>query len=603
MKNIKYIIAFSIGFLFLGACEDTVLNLEDPGSPTDATFFRTEAQLEVALTGIYESLNYVGNVPFPQMLDHTTDYAFNRGNVDGTVPATTGGLTSTEGIVNRFWDNFYTGIQRANNLLTNMNRAQEVTEPSRFEEIKAEALFLRAIFYSYLTELYGDVPFRTEVTSLEELEIIARTPKADIVANIIQDLEEAASILPLTQTGNARGRASANAANALISRIALYNNQFTLAESAALKVMQSDEKPSLFPNYETLFSDEGVGSSEVLLDMSYTTGTKTHGLSQRQGSRFGGWCQLVPAQQTVDSYETINGLPIDEDPDYDPANPFENRDPRLAASIALPNNVWTGHIIQQHSDSIATWRVENGVKIERVFNPNAANPGGRKVVDPYDGTEYVAGGANRFTSFTGYFWKKFSDAPTLLGALSGGPSPLNSEETIYLIRYAEVLLNYAEAKIEAGTIDATVLDAINEVRQRAYNNSGITYPAVTTTDQAELRKIIRRERKVELADEGLRLFDIRRWGIADKLMNTTLLGGPANGFSKIGGDLGFVPDIDEDGFISYEGAPTMPRVELGNLDFREVEVRTFDAGKHYLWPIPQAEVDATGGVVTQNPGY
>lgn len=603
MKKIINVFVLCISLLFLGACEDEVLNLEDPGSPTDATFFQTEAQLEIALVGVYESLNFVSAVPFPQLLDHTTDYALNRGNVGGTVPATTGGLTSTEGIVNAYWNRFYTGIQRANNLLSNMERVQEVTNPDRFAEIRGEALFLRSIFYSYLTELYGDVPFRTQVSSSLDDLVLPRTSKAEVVSAIIADLEEAASILPATATGAERGRASANAANALIARIALYNEDYTLAASAALKVINSGDH-SLYSDYGSLFSDAGVGSPEILLDMSFTEGTRTHQLPQRQASRFGGWCQLVPAQQTIDSYETVNGLPIDEDPAYDPANPFENRDPRLAASIALPNSVFTGHIIQQHSDSIATWRVEGGEKVARVFNPNAANPAGRKITDPYDGKEYTSGGANRFTSFTGYFWRKFSDVPTLLGALAGtGASGMRSEESIYLIRYAEVLLIYAEAKIEAGQIDATVLDAINQVRERAYNGSGFAYPAVTTTDQTELRRIVRRERKVELADEGFRLFDIKRWRIAEKVLNTTLLGGPANGFSKIGGDLGFVPDIDEDGFVTYPGAPTQPRQELGNLDFRELEIRSFDASRHYLWPIPQSEIDGSDGVVTQNPGY
>lgn len=603
MEKIKFVIVLSISLLFLGACEDNVLNLEDPGSPTDATFFQTETELEIALVGVYESLNFVRAVPFPQLLDHTTDYAFNRGNVGGTVPATTGGLTSTEGIVDAYWNRFYTGIQRANNLLTNMERAEEVSDPNRFAEIRAEALFLRAMFYSYLTELYGDVPLRIEITSSLDDLVLPKTPKAEVVNTIITDLQEAANILPATATGAERGRASANAAKALIARIALYNGDYTLAADSALEVIDSGDH-SLFPDYQSLFTDAGVGSAEVLLDVSYTEGTSTHGLPQRQASRFGGWCQLVPAQQTIDSYETVNGLPIDEDPMYDPANPFENRDPRLAASIALPNSEWTGHIIQQHSDSIATWRVEGGVNVERVFNPNAANPAGRKIIDPFDGAEYTSAGANRFTSFSGYFWRKFSDVPTLLGALAGtGVSGLRSEESIYLIRYAEVLLIYAEAKIEAGTVDATVLDAINLVRERAYNGSGFNYPAVTTTDQTELRRIIRRERKVELADEGFRLFDIKRWRIAEKVLNTTLLGGPANGFSKIGGDLGFVPNIDEDGYITYPGAPTQPRQELGNLDFRELEIRSFDASKHYLWPIPQSEIDASGGVVEQNPGY
>ncbi len=599
MKLLKYIIGLGCCLIFLNACEDVVLNLEDPGAPTDATFFQTESQLEVALAGIYQSLNFVRTVPFPQLLDHTTDYAFNRGNVGGTVPATTGGLTSTEGITNAYWNRFYTGIQRANNLLTNMDRAKAEADPDRFTAIRAEALFLRAMFYSYLTELFGDIPFRTEVaTSLENL-AIPKTPKDQIVSSIIADLEEAAGILPANQTSGNRGRASANAANALIARIALYNGDYAKAESAALKVMNAPESPSLFADYESLFTNAAIGAPEILMDLSFTDGTQVHELPQRLGTRFGGWCQLVPAQQLVDSYETINGLPIDEDPAYDPANPYENRDPRLKASIVVPGEIWTGHIIQTHSDSIATWRVENGVPVERVFNPNAANPGGRKIVDPFDGTEYTAGGANRFVSFTGYFWKKFADEPALV---EGGGAQRRSEQPIWLIRFAEVLLTYAEAKIEAGNVDGTVLDAINQIRERAYNGSGIPFPAITTTDINELRRIVRRERKIEFANEGLRLFDIRRWGIAEKVLNTTLLGSPANGFSKIGGEMQFIPDIDEDGFISYDGAPSEPRKEMGDLNYRELETRVFDS-RHYLWPIPQAEIDATAGQVSQNPGY
>src|SRR5690606_514582 len=196
-------------------------------------------------------------------------------------------------------------------------------------------------------------------------------------------------------------------------------------------------------------------------------------------------------QQTIDSYTTINGLPIDEDPLYDPSKPFENRDPRLAASIVLPGSEFTAHIFQQHSDSIATWRVEGGTKVERVFNLNSANPAGRKINDPVSGIDFTSGGSNRFTSFSGYLWRKYSDDPLLIEALTGGASSSRSVEPIYLMRYAEVLLNYAEAKIEGGTIDASVLEVINQVRERAYNGSGLSYPMVTTVDQEELRKIVR----------------------------------------------------------------------------------------------------------------
>ncbi|MEO1450791.1 MAG: RagB/SusD family nutrient uptake outer membrane protein [Bacteroidota bacterium] len=599
MKNLVKLIIFIPLLILTSSCQEQVLNLRDPGSPTDDTFFETEAQLEVALIGVYRSLNSTpGNVPFPLLLEYTADNTYNRGNVGGANAVTTGGITSTDGIVSTFWNQFYQGIQRANNLLNNMNKAEAVTEPARFQEIRAEALFLRALFYSYLVELYGDVPFRESVaTSLESLEL-PKTAKSVIVNNIIADLEEAADVLPVTVPASDRGRASANAANALIARIALYNEMYDVAEAAALKVMNSGET-QLFSDYESLFTRAGVGSSEVLLDMSYEEGVQVHRFALQAGSRFGGWCQLVPAQQLVDNYETVNGLPIDEDPAFDPANPFENRDPRLAATIALPESEWSGHIVKIYSDSIATWRVDNGVKVARVFNPNATSTAGRRLTDPVSGQEFVTGGANRFVSFTGYFWKKFADEPALT---EGGVAPYLSEQSAYLMRYAEVLLTYAEAKIETGSIDNSVLDALNEVRARGYSGSNADYQPITTTNQDELRRIVRRERRIELAGEGFRLFDIRRWGIAEKMMNTVLLGAPANGWSKIGGELGFVPNIDEDGFPDYAGAPTMARNELGNLDYRELEVRNFSA-RHYLWPIPQAEIDATDGLVTQNEGY
>ena len=607
MKKIKFILVLCLVLSSLSSCEDAVLNLTDPSSPVDTNFFTTEAELEIALGGVYESLAYIaGGVPFPQVLDHSTDLGFSRGNVSGTADVTQGSLSSTSGISNGFWRQFYIGVQRSNTLLNNMERAQEVTNVDRFNEIRAEALFLRAYFYSQLIELYGDVPLRTElITSLTDEDLVLpRTPKSEVVAKILEDLESVANILPATPSE--RGRASANAANALASRIALYNGMYDLAISKAQDVQ--DAGLALHPDYESLFTAASIDSEEVLLSINFADGTKTHGLSVRQGSRFGGWCQLVPLQQTIDTYETVNGLPIDEDPAFDPENPFENRDPRLKASIVTPGDVWTNHEIWQHSDSLGCWRIENGQRVERVFNPNSANPAGvtitDNVMDPISGTfrTFNSGGANRFTSFTGYFWKKFSDEPALKNELP--VRPVNAEHPLILLRYGEVLLNYAEAKIESGNIDQSTLDAINMIRERGYADSGIPYPEVTTMDQGELRKIIRRERKVELANEGTRLFDIRRWGIAEKVMNGTAVGGPANGFSVIGGDLGLIPVIDDDGLVTYPGAPIEPRAEKGNHSYRDLETRLFLPNRDYLWPIPQSEIDAAGDVeVKQNPNY
>ena len=129
INRIKYIIALLFCIVLWSGCED-VLNTTDPGSPTSDNFFQTQDQLEVALAGVYESVSYVWAVPFPQILDHATDMAFNRGNVAGTVDATTGALTSTSSLPNNFWSRFYTGIQRANNLLTNMEKGQGGIKPN-----------------------------------------------------------------------------------------------------------------------------------------------------------------------------------------------------------------------------------------------------------------------------------------------------------------------------------------------------------------------------------------------------------------------------------------------------------------------------------------
>jgi hypothetical protein len=216
----------------------------------------------------------------------------------------------------------------------------------------------------------------------------------------------------------------------------------------------------------------------------------------------GGFSTLIPTRALADSYECTDGQTIDKSPLYSTADIYRNRDPRMRQTILGDGDTWfgTGNITYNmtfHPDSATCQR----------FTPTAARIANTEVT-------------NAFSSFSGMVLKKYLDQPDLL---------LNtqSELAFMLIRYAEVLLTYAEAKIEANQIDATVLNAINQVRARAYG-VGVTettrYPAVTATDQATLRAVVRRERKVELAMEGLRLFDIRRWKIADKVMNGILFG-------------------------------------------------------------------------------
>ena len=280
---------------------------------------------------------------------------------------------------------------------------------------------------------------------------------------------------------------------------------------------------------------------------------------------------MVPTQSMVDSYECIDGETIDKSKVSSPKRPFENRDPRLKASIITPQSEWAGMIFESHPDS-TTYRLVNG----------------------------TIGGSNSTVSwpaaFCGYLWKKNTIEETQVKIQSW------DDHNFILMRYAEILLTYAEAKIMQGEVDESVLTAINRIRARAYGvdvSATADYPAITTMDVAKLKTIIQRERKVELADEGSRLFDIRRWKIAEKVMPVTIYGRILDTETATG-----IPQIDEDGFVSYNGIAS--QYDL-NTDARFPNaVRVFNSSRDYLCPIPQQEVDTYarfGITLGQNPGY
>lgn len=163
---------------------------------------------------------------------------------------------------------------------------------------------------------------------------------------------------------------------------------------------------------------------------------------------------------------------------------------------------------------------------------------------------------------------------------------MESELNIIQSRYAEVLLIYAEAMVENNTIDKTVYDAINSIRQRPT----VDMPAIASNKtQAELREIIRKERLYELANEGFRLVDLRRWKLADKFMNSTLYGRIPKSL------LANAPTIDGDNYVNYKNV-------ANQKDMRVIELRKFDPSKNYLWPIPNIEI-VTNKNLEQNPGY
>jgi starch-binding outer membrane protein, SusD/RagB family len=580
MKKYRYsIMILLISGLF--ACEN-ILDLDSLTEPVNTTFYKNEQELELALTGIYNSVIYRNNYRLPiqiSMDNGASDIGIVRGIGDGGFEDLGAGRHSaaTWGF-QQSYAHFYRGIARANALLSNMEKARDVVPEAGFNEIKGQAMVLRAYFYMYLTELFGDVPYLEKALNSPAEALVPRSPKATIVDKMLIDLQTASEYLPLKWPAASKGKITRAVALGLRARIALYNNRFKEAANSAKAVMdiESSSGINLHADYKQLFQNAGSISSEIMFVMPYKDPFSTSEFPIAQGSRNrGSFSTVVPTQAMVDSYEAIDGKPIDESSVYDPKKPFVNRDPRLLASIVTPQSKWAGIIFDAHPDSLI-FRLEGG-------SIGGANRDSRKVSWP--------------GAFCGYLWKKYTDEEVQKTFRNW------DDINFTLMRYAEILLIYAEAKMELGEIDSSVLTAINRIRARAYGvdiTNISEYPAITTTNQVELRKVIRRERKVELANEGFRLFDIRRWRIAEKVMPVVIYGrilDPANATG--------VPAIDDDGFVSYTGIESQYDRNTDQR-FPNAQDRIFNKSRDYLNPIPQQEIDTykgLGAILEQNPGY
>lgn len=576
MKIYKLLLLLVVGF---SSCENNILDLESLTEPVDDVFYKNEEELNLALNGTYNSLRLTTDYKIPLMVamdNGATDIGVSRGVCSAMMNQGQGTQSSTNGGFLTIYSDHYKGIARANALLENMVRSKDVVSETIYKQIEAQALFIRAFHYMYLTELFGDVPFLNKVIKVPTEGLIPRESKKVIIDQILADLKKAAEVLPYSWKGEPE-RITKGATLGLHARISLYNGYYAEAAASTKEIMDNEQAfgYSLHANYGELFQLAGQASAEIMFIMPFKYEYYITQFSVTQGSRNKGAVSvMVPTQSMVDSYECIDGETIDKSKVYSPKRPFENRDPRLKASIITPQSEWAGMIFESHPDS-TTYRLVNGAI-------GGSNSDCRTVSWP--------------AAFCGYLWKKNTIEETQVKIQSW------DDHNFILMRYAEILLTYAEAKIMQGEVDESVLTAINRVRARAYGvdvSATADYPAITTMDVAKLKTIIQRERKVELADEGFRLFDIRRWKIAEKVMPVTIYGRILDTETATG-----IPQIDEDGFVSYSGIAS--QYDL-NTDARFPNaVRVFNSSRDYLCPIPQQEIDTYarfGITLGQNPGY
>jgi hypothetical protein len=430
---------------------------------------------------------------------------------------------------------------------------------------------------------FGDVIYFTKELSLDEAFTMSKTDKRTILSGIYDDYDFAALNLPLSYGSGDNMRATKGAALAMKARIALYMGDWEIARDAAKACMDLGVY-ELYPDFYTLFLSKTKNTKETIFSMpqsvelgSYFGDAVTNQnckdyISRNTGA---GWAAKNPSWDLFCAFLCSDGLPIDESPLYNPREPFKNRDPRCTATIVEFQTEHLGFMYQPHPDSLLCWNFNTG-KYQK-NNDTRANA--------------------QYAAYAGMLWKKRVDGDWIDDYQVGFE--------IHIVRYADVLLMYAEAKIELGEIDQTMLDAsINMVRARAYKvgvNETTKYPAVTTTDQNALRKILRVERRMEFAWEGKRYMDIIRWKLAEKVLNTPIYGmlDVASLREKVViPGLWFFPQItpiDEDGIADFT-----PMYNAGLI--KKIAQRNFDKTKQYLWPIPSKEIIINKNL-TQNPGY
>ena len=569
MKEFIYIL---ISVFLFSSCSD-FLETSPWDSPSDKTFLANETELNMAVVGCYTNLwTDWETMPFFLAFEELSDNGWDR-NTNDVQKLSEGANDASSSFAQTVWGTCYSGIARCNYLINNAGKAAGVSA-AVISQAKAQAQFLRAYYYSYLIDLYGDVPLILETINLDNAKV-SRSPKADVLAQIFKDYDEAAAVLS-TANKPTSGLPSKEAALALKARIALYNEKWDVAIAAASEVMKLEgSEVILDPSFSNLFTYEGQTSKEILFSIQYLFGQKVHQIFRLFGSRNGGGhANKVPSYQLVDSYECKDGLAIDKSPLYNPAKPWENRDPRLAWTFALPSSgyinwknepgcVFQGFQYETHRDSTKCWNYHTS-PASRVANQDALNA---------------------YASFSGINWRKYVNDKNY-GDVN------NCDNNIIVIRYAEVLLIYAEAKVKAGQADASVYTALNKIRTRA------KMPAITEMSADDLFYAIARERRHELSGEGQRLSDIRRWKIAEKVMNGFLLGRMQKSYPTK------APVIDKWGTPDYvaAGIPIASDANNPNTSMRTVDKRVFNPAKDYLWPIPYIEMK-TNPALTQNPNW
>ncbi|WP_316788222.1 RagB/SusD family nutrient uptake outer membrane protein [Pedobacter frigoris] len=549
--------------------EDRIFN------PADSLGTYSDQYLNNIYSGLPKGFNRIGN----NILDAGSDDAVPNNILDNVQYFSTGAINSTI-LPENAWDANYSNIRKVNIFLSKVDRVNLKASLKGYKERwKAEARALRAMFYFELLKRWSGVPLiGDKVFAVNEKIQVPRNSYQECVTYITSELD---AVMPLLLAPNATGtfsatfygRFSRGAAMALKAKVLLYaasplnNPNNDLSKWAAAAKAAKDIIDSVAANKFTYKLNDAAttahystttlagittsanlstyvtsvnkflsifstaNNNEIILPYMSTTNQTVESANDPIGYARSGSGKTNPTQELVNAFEMYSGKTISESgTDYNSNTPYYNRDPRLVGTVMFDGLYWLTRKVQTY---------DGGLDRPLGF-----------------------GNTNNGETRTGYYMRKF------MTSNASATSFANTNHVFPIIRYAEVLLNYAEAQNEAVGADASVYKAINDIRAR------VNMPALPAgLTPAAMKERIRNERRVEMAFEEQRFWDIRRWEIAGTVLNGTLNGvkGTLSGTT-----------------VTYTTVPVVPV--------------KFDISKMYLFPIPFNEV-VSNPSMTQNPNW
>lgn len=537
MKLKTYMLYVVSAMMLLAACND--MENVPTNKFTDNSYWTSEAKAQNVVNMVYSQMYDAGKMWSDESL---SDNVIDGRTVTDQRAIRKGQATPSIGVFDSEWKNLYGGIKTCHVFLEKVDLVPNMNPAAKARMI-AEIRFIRAAIYFRLVNFYGDVPFFTKDITLDEANSISRTSAATVLQFIHDELEDIKDDLPINTALSAdeQGKITKGAVSMLQARVYLMEGNWNKVITYTDNLINNQGEYGiydLYPSYRGLFEEENEYNQEVIMDRSYVKKLLTWGdmVDMAPLSVGGRAINRAPQQSLVDSYIMLNGKRIDEQgSNYNKDYPYANRDPRMTATIIYDGYDWSGNVNDGSQGTVIH------------IDPNTST-----TVD-----KYIYGSNN---TATGYYVRKYY-SPQDAGDLNSG---LN----IITMRYADVLLMYAEAKFEKGEFTEDIWNmTIKRIRERAgFTDSGaLEYPSLSSDD---MRKLIRNERRCELAMEGLRWFDIKRWKAGSEYLTGNVEG------------------------ATFDGVGTI-RVDSYN----------FNEQRDYLWAVPQSQIDLNHNLAPNNPGY